>query len=242
MASLLARLKSRKKDKSSGRRVREDETRVTHGQQSEESSDEEVSRAVSEPPPQLPALDFSNQAREVDARVGRDQHAGAAETTAIPGDNLKGDGGPHIGSTRAAMLPENVSIWEPDTTSSAILSQRLQALRLSPSTPEVAHVAVDTPASIKEREDMVQRIAQEIQNRRDRRSLTEDGRRVFSAAGWKDRLEVRDTIDVHTRWLPPVVQASPPCCGLSDRQEHVVRKEHTEYSIVINREVHKYHI
>lgn len=53
---------------------------------------------------------------------------------------------------------------------------------------------------------------------------------IFDRAGWSDRVGVRDTLDVHTRVLPPVIQ------------EHVQPVETVIYQLMIFREVHKYHI
>lgn len=53
---------------------------------------------------------------------------------------------------------------------------------------------------------------------------------IFGRAGWSDRIGVRDTLDVHTKVLPPVIQ------------EHVRPVETVIYQLMIFREVHKYHI
>lgn len=214
MASLLARLKSRKRDKSKGRATLGDETRLANGQDTGESSEEEESPAVFQPPPQLPALDFSTPTSKGTPRVNGDQSTkrsghDAANITHVPEHDTNPDSAQQGHSGRSAVIPENVSVWEPEISSSEMLARRLEALSLSPSMSGLTSLAIDTPACIKQREELVQRIAEEVRLRRGGRVVTDEGRRVFSAAGLEDRLEARDTIDVHTRWLPPVIQASP---------------------------------
>ena len=82
-----------------------------------------------------------------------------------------------------------------------------------------------------QRAEMVQGINESIQVRKgDQGGLTAQGEDIFRQAGMEDAIGVKDTIDVQARYLKPVVQ------------ERIVRKEHTDYMTVINREVHKYHI
>jgi hypothetical protein len=63
------------------------------------------------------------------------------------------------------------------------------------------------PSLEEQRQAMVMKIAEESDTR-PRKVLTEEGRRVFEKAGLSHKLGIKDTVDVRTRWLEPVIQVS----------------------------------
>ncbi|KAK8866135.1 hypothetical protein IAR55_001286 [Kwoniella newhampshirensis] len=88
-----------------------------------------------------------------------------------------------------------------------------------------------SPALEAERLAMVEKLLTESSRRRaERGSLNPQGRQWFSAVGLENAIGKPDTVDVETQWLEPVIK------------ETIYRKEINEYCIVINREIHKYHI
>lgn len=72
------------------------------------------------------------------------------------------------------------------------------------------------PSLEEQRQAMVLKIADES-DRRPRKVLTEEGKRVFEKAGLSHKLGIKDTVDVRTRWLEPVIQVSlGSSAGLAD--------------------------
>ncbi|RXK39764.1 hypothetical protein M231_02957 [Tremella mesenterica] len=60
--------------------------------------------------------------------------------------------------------------------------------------------------------------------------LSEEGKEVFKQAGMADELQARDSVRLQTKWMEPVIH------------EHIIKKEHTDYITLVDREIHKYHV
>ncbi|RSH85404.1 hypothetical protein EHS25_004800 [Saitozyma podzolica] len=76
---------------------------------------------------------------------------------------------------------------------------------------------------------MVEKTAEDARARKAAKGEVEgQGRDAFRAAGMEDVLRTRGTVDVGTKWMEPV--------------EYIQPKVHTEYTTIIDREIHKHHL
>jgi hypothetical protein len=67
----------------------------------------------------------------------------------------------------------------------------------------------EPPELQRQRQQLAHRIADEARERNvQQEPLSEEGRKVFRAAGMQDTLATKGSIDVDTRWLKPVIQVS----------------------------------
>ncbi|KAJ9121678.1 hypothetical protein QFC22_002298 [Naganishia vaughanmartiniae] len=135
-----------------------------------------------------------------------------------------------------ALLP--ATIFSPASAHLAARAKPGRALTLQAG-PLVAAAQRDVELD-RQREELIGRLVQYEEeavasNRRfEKAALLESPRPekiwAFEQVGWKDRLEILDTVDITTTVLEPVIQ------------EHVTPVEITYYTYIINREIHKYHI
>jgi hypothetical protein len=97
-------------------------------------------------------------------------------------------------------------------------------------------------SSLKEqRQDLVGEVVEEARQNK-KPPLDEAGRETFKQAGFSERIDTKGDVEVDTRWLKPVIQVSLLYMPRSDWQETIIHKEHTEYTTVIDREIHIHHI
>ncbi|WWD17659.1 hypothetical protein CI109_102100 [Kwoniella shandongensis] len=143
----------------------------------------------------------------------------------------------HAGYTQARMdlLPK----IDPELTPSNFIAAYLARLEVASGFAPVSS-SLDkstyipephNPVLEAERLAMVEKLLNESSRRRAERGvISEQGRSWFRNVGLEGAISKPDTVDVETQWLEPVVK------------ELIIRKEINEYCIVINREIHKYHI
>jgi hypothetical protein len=95
------------------------------------------------------------------------------------------------------------------------------------------------------RSDMAQRLFEESTARREARdTLSEQGLETFNKAGMSELVGKDDTVDVHTKWMRPVVHVRVNTSKISTlmTQETIIPKVHTEYTTVIEQELHHHHV
>ena len=100
----------------------------------------------------------------------------------------------------------------------------------------------------KARSELVDRIVTGAQGRKAKRGeMGEEGREVFRATGLEENLGREGTVDAKTKWLEPVIQVGLhhlSSSTLSDKrlQEHIIPREHTEHTTIIEQDIHRHHI
>jgi hypothetical protein len=105
------------------------------------------------------------------------------------------------------------SVIDPDLTPEDFISQYLHRTHLQTQqkavVPQELSGAFTTPQLERERESMVRRIATEADQRmRGEMGLNAFGVDVFNRSGLGEKVGLGSTVDVHTKWLAPVVQVS----------------------------------
>ncbi len=95
------------------------------------------------------------------------------------------------------------SVWGPDTDDSEHIERHIANLSLNQNS-RVSYEPKSTAALEAQRDESVATIA----TAGPRNTLSERGKAVFRAAGLGDKLGKTDTVDVHTKWMEPVVQVS----------------------------------
>lgn len=193
------------------------------------------------PPPELPLDKTASASTTLDAASSRPATSKSASASWDP--RYIND---HWYSSHSLNVP---TAEETAKASAEHLARHLAQMKL-PTPTGVPNVILPKlpigqggPSLEEQRQAMVLRIAEEEASR-PRPVLSEEGRRVFEKAGMTDRLGIKDTIDIRTRWLEPVIQVCPAASdiGTLTLQERVIRKEHTEYTYEIYTEIHKYHV
>lgn len=130
------------------------------------------------------------------------------------------------------------AVRDPDLSAESYIQQSMAKLNVTPKAPILPKVSKDLTANppvsegiTSQRQEQVDGIVSKArEHKQGQPSLSEEGRRVFQQAGLGDNLEQGSSVEVRTKWLEPVVQ------------ETIIRKERTEYTTILDREIHKYHI
>lgn len=127
------------------------------------------------------------------------------------------------------------TVVDPDLTPEDFIAQYLHRMTLQkaqkPVVPKEYMGPFTTPALERERKEMVKKIVDDVNGRMGQeKGLSEFGKDVFNRSGFRDKIGLGSTVDVHTKWMEPVVK------------EHIRIIERHVYTIIINQEVHKYHI
>ena len=131
-----------------------------------------------------------------------------------------------------------------DTSRDTELEQKIEGLSIDTSHLQAAPAAARQlgPQTIKgegvngdtlerARAKLVDRIVTDAQKRKAARGeLSEEAKDMFHRAGLADGLDKAHTVEVKSKWIAPVVK------------EHIIRQEHTEYTTVIDRDVHRHHV
>jgi hypothetical protein len=152
-------------------------------------------------------------------------------------------------SSHSSLIDRLRPSRNPDIDSSEHLQRHLAHLSLfpdqittRPNTLLRLLPSVNSPPLEVQRDAQVQEIILESKARKAQQPvLTEFGRDVFRVGRIEHVLGTPNTVEVHTRWLEPVIQVRYNVT-MTDRQEHVRPFEHTEFFTVINRDIHKYHV
>ena len=148
-----------------------------------------------------------------------------------------------------------------DETSQATMSQGSVSPEsqnsVTPQTPHRQRASDSTAALLQARSDLVGKIVSDSQRRREHRGeLSEEGRETFRRAGMEaylpnangpSRASNGDTVEVKTRWIEPVVKVNIPVNVLLTHiltflKEHIIPREHTEYTTIIDRDIHRHHV
>ncbi|KAL7419342.1 hypothetical protein Q5752_006180 [Cryptotrichosporon argae] len=166
---------------------------------------------------------------------------GINETSAVPAKSEQlsnAEAGPShtsqaktaVSPSAAAGLPPFVARRDWDVSVDAHLAPWLEKLNLG-ATHASAQVVPGTLSLEVQREAMVERLFDECAAARAARGeVSAEGREVFVKAGLGERLGEKDTVDVYTQWLEPVVH------------EYIRPVERNFYTTVIHREVNKHHV
>lgn len=75
--------------------------------------------------------------------------------------------------------------------------------------------------------------------------LSKEGVEIFGKAKMADLVGKEDTVEIKTKWLKPIVQASLSIQGgvtFANEQERIIPRVHTIYTTVIDRHVHHHHV
>lgn len=134
----------------------------------------------------------------------------------------------------------DASVYSTQLEGEGGLSARLRGLTLNAKSGNLLPLEKQT-------EQLVEKVMAGAKERRARRGeLNEFGRQIWEQASMRDLIGKEDTVDVETKWLPPVVQVSVSvwrCCAVADMfQEIIIPRVHTEYLTVIQRDIHKHHV
>jgi hypothetical protein len=117
--------------------------------------------------------------------------------------------------TTASDLYEHLrSVIDPDLTPEDFIARHLHRLTLQtqqqPVIPKELEGPFTTPQLEREREQMVRKIAREADERTVGSRLADNGADVFRRSGLGEKVGLGNTVDVHTKWMAPVVRVSLP--------------------------------